>query len=260
MSRVRDRLAELACSAWDRLDRRYYSTNGVPTPPHTRLAEVIEDCTRTPIISEVKFQSPSAGRIREQSKVLDIAESMVAGGACALSILTDPDNFGGSLAFLSEASVLDVPLVMKDIIVSPEQLKAASRMGASAVVLISEIFTRGFAPLDLDDMLLECRKLGLEALVEANDSEEFGKIRKSEPDLYGINNRNLSTFQVDISTTGRILAEHSKIGRPVVSESGIKSAEDVRRLKAMGASAFLVGTSIMKSENVEAKVKELVNA
>jgi indole-3-glycerol phosphate synthase len=97
-------------------------------------------------------------------------------------------------------------------------------------------------------------------LVEANSGSEFESLRRFRPDLYGINNRNLSTFQLDLGTTEKILAEMIDMDRPVVSESGIESPHDIRRLKAAGATAFLVGTSIMKSPDIESKVMELVNA
>ena len=128
------------------------------------------------------------------------------------------------------------------------------------MVLISEIFSRKLSNVGLDSMILEANRLRLEVLVEANSAGEFENLRKFTPDLYGINNRDLSTFQLDLSTTERILAENSDLDRPIVSESGIESPDDIRRLKAAGAGAFLVGTSIMKSSDIERKVRELVNA
>jgi indole-3-glycerol phosphate synthase len=186
---------------------------------------------------------------------------MLSGGACALSILTDPESFQGGLNVLSEvAEQVNVPVIMKDIIVSPRQLKAGAGGGADVVVLISELFSRGLTDTGLDETVEEARRLGLEVLVEANGALEFEKMRSHSPDLYGINNRNLLTFQVDLDTTERILSKTKRLDRPVVSESGIESAGDIRRLKSAGAQAFLVGTSIMKSANVESKVRELVNA
>jgi indole-3-glycerol phosphate synthase len=152
------------------------------------------------------------------------------------------------------------PTIMKDIVVSHQQLHAGARAGASAVVLISEVFTRKLSSIGLDSMIFEANRLGLEALVEANSIGEFENLQRFRPDLYGINNRNLSTFQLDLSTTEKILAGNNSMDRPVVSESGIESPKDIRRLKAAGAGAFLVGTSIMKSSDVESKVRELVNA
>jgi len=149
---------------------------------------------------------------------------------------------------------------MKDIVVSPKQLQAGARAGASGVVLISEVFSRKFSNIGLDTMILEANRLGLVVLAEANSVREFENLRRFQPDLYGINNRNLSTFKLDLSTTESILTENVDLDGLVVSESGIESPQDIRRLKAAGAEAFLVGTSVMKSPNIEGKVRELVNA
>jgi len=186
---------------------------------------------------------------------------MLSGGACGLSVLTDPENFEGSLKRLAMISRnTGVPTIMKDIVVSQKQLRAGSKAGASAVVLISELFSRKLTNVGLDSMILEANRLGLEVLVEANSAAEFEELRKFRPDLYGINNRNLATFQVDLSTTEEVLAANDDIDRPVVSESGIETPTDIRRLRAAGAQAFLVGTSVIKSSDIETKVRELVRA
>ncbi len=186
---------------------------------------------------------------------------MVAGGACALSILTDPDSFDGSLSTLGLVTQnIPVPVLMKDIIVSPRQLRAGANLGADAVVLISELFTRKLGELSLDEMIEESSRLGLEVLAEANSSREFELLSQHRADLYGINNRDLSTLKVELSRTEKILAEAKRPDRPIVSESGIESGEDIRRLKRAGAEVFLVGTSVMRSMDVEGKVRELVAA
>src|SRR5207237_10048731 len=186
---------------------------------------------------------------------------MLKGGACAISVLTDPEDFQGNMDTLAALNTeVDVPLVRKDIIVSHVQIPAAARAGACSVVLISELFSRRLAEEPLDRLVREASRLGLEVLLEANSPEEFRKLPEHRPDLYGINNRNLSTFQLDLSTTERVLAMNGHVDRPVVSESGIENPRDIVRLKSAGASAFLVGTSIMKSSDVESKVRELVSA
>ena len=183
------------------------------------------------------------------------------GGACAISVVTDPEDFQGNLDTLATLSQeVDAPLVMKDIVVSAVQVRAAARAGARAVVLISELFSRRLTDEPLDRLVQEAGRLELEVLLEANSPDEFGKLSKHRPDLYGINNRDLSTFKLDLSTTERVLAMNGHIDRPVVSESGIEHPRDIVRLKEAGADAFLVGTSIMKSSDVESKVRELVNA
>jgi indole-3-glycerol phosphate synthase len=256
-----DHLSELAVKARARVKRGYYDKGKTIKRPVQSLVKSIKETSNIPIIAEVKYASPSAGKIRDSGGPDQIAKAMLVGGACGISVLTDPENFGGSLetlATISQSS--DAPTIMKDIIVSPKQLVAAKQAGANAVVLISEIFSKKLSNVGLDTMILEASRLGLETLVEANSTFEFENIRRFRPDLYGINNRNLSTFEIDLSTTEKILAENLDIDRPVVSESGIESANDVRRLKAAGAGAFLVGTSIMRSPDIERKVSELANA
>jgi indole-3-glycerol phosphate synthase len=256
-----DHLPGLAARALARVKRGYYSNAGTSNTSPRSLVKAIEESRKIPIITEIKYASPSAGKIRESGNPLQIAKAMLSGGACAISVLTDPESFDGSLKTLETISRdTHAPTIMKDIIVSHQQLNAGARAGASAVVLISEVFTRKLSSIGLESMISEAQRLGLEALVEANSIGEFESLRRFRPDLYGINNRNLSTFQLDLSTTEKILAENHRMDTPVVSESGIESPNDIRRLKAAGARAFLVGTSIMKSSDVETKVRELVNA
>ena len=252
---------KLAQDARDRVEREYYENGPKVRRSHRSLTAAITECDQNPIIAELKYASPSLGNIRKDGQPAEIARAMLAGGAKALSVVTDPDNFQGGTHVLAEvAEYVDAPVIMKDVIVSPAQLEVGSGAGADAVVLISEIFSRNLAEVNLGQMMGHARGLGLEVLVETNDPTEFEALRKQRPDLYGVNNRNLSTFQVELSTTEKILALAGELDRPVVSESGIESREDVRRLKKAGADAFLVGTSIMRSPNIEAKVRELVTA
>jgi indole-3-glycerol phosphate synthase len=256
-----DHLPELAAKARARVKRGYYDNSGTANASGRSLVKAIQESRKTPVITEIKYASPSAGKIRESRDPLQIAKDMLNGGACGISVLTDPENFDGNLDTLVTISRdTRAPTIMKDIIVSPKQLQAGARAGAVAAVLISEIFSRKLSNVGLYSIILEASRLGLEVLVEANSAGEFESLRKFRPDLYGINNRNLSTFQLDLSTTEKILAENGTMDRPIVSESGIESANDIRRLKAAGARAFLVGTSIMKSSNIEDKVRELVDA
>lgn len=255
-----DYFAGLAEKAGARVERGYYDNAPRGKRSSRSLVETIRRLERTPLITEIKFASPSAGKIREIQDPFKIAMEMLKGGACAISVVTDPDDFHGDLGTLATLSrAVDAPLIMKDIIVSPIQVQAAARTGARAIVLISELFSRGLSDEPLGTLVREARQLGVEVLLEANTPLEFGKLGEHQPDLYGINNRNLSTFKLDLSTTERVLAMNDHFGRPVVSESGIEHPRDIVRLKKAGANAFLVGTSIMKSSNIELKVRELVN-
>ncbi len=256
-----DHLSILAENARGRVKRGYYDRPMHVNRPHQSLVETIQKTSRTPIITEIKYASPSSGRIRGSESPVTIARAMLEGGASGLSVLTDPDDFKGGLEILAEvASQTSAPVLMKDILVSPKQLEAGSSAGADAVLLISEIFSAGLAEVKLDRMIAEARRLGMEVLVEANDSREFELIQKYVPDLYGINNRNLSTFQIELATTERVLSRIRPTDRPIVSESGIESPADIRRLRKAGADAFLVGSSIMRSSDIQGKVRELVNS
>ena len=255
-----DYVADLAVKAGARVRRGYYDKVQHGEPSRKNLVETIQKLDRTPVITEIKFASPSAGNIRKHEDSLRIAMEMLKGGSCAISVVTEPEAFQGNLDTLATLSgTVDVPLVMKDIIVSSVQLQAAARAGARAVVLISELFSRRLTDDPLPRLLEEARRLGLEVLLEANSPQEFRRLAERRPDLYGINNRNLSTFELDLSTTERVLATNDPGDHLVVSESGIESPRDIVRLKRAGANAFLVGTSIMKSRNIESKVRELVN-
>jgi indole-3-glycerol phosphate synthase len=256
-----DHLSILAENARNRVRRGYYDNPMQVDRPRHSLVETIRKTSRTPVITEIKYASPSSGRIREYESPTAIAKAMLEGGASGLSVLTDPDDFKGGLEILADvASQMSAPVLMKDVLVSPKQLEAGSSAGADAVVLISEIFSAGLATVKLDRMIDEARRLGMEVLVEANDSREFNLIQKCKSDLYGINNRNLSTFQIELATTERILSRIAPTDRPVVSESGIESAADIRRLRKAGADAFLVGSSIMRSSDIQGKVRELVHS
>lgn len=255
-----NRLAELVQLAKKRVKDGYYDTD-VQTVRHRKsLVSAIRRCRLTPIISEIKYASPSQGKIRSPESPPGIAKQMLAGGACAISVLTDPDSFQGGLHILKQLSNTEAPLIMKDIVVSTKQLEAANNCGADSVVLIWEIFANRDAETGLGEMIKEAKRRELETLVETNSPEGFEQLMAHKPDLYGINNRDLSTFEVDLKRTVNILNRSKMPTRPVVSESGIESPNDIHRLRAAGAQAFLIGTSIMKSPNLEEKVRELVNA
>src|SRR5215467_13159980 len=227
-----DHLSRLSFDARARVERGYYDNATANARSHSSLRAAIRESPGNAIIAEVKFSSPSQGVIRKTEPGTNVAASMIRGGACAISVLTDPDNFNGALGSLSQvASSLNVPIVMKDIIVSPKQLEAGARSGADAVVIISELFSRGLGMVKLPEIIESGRTLGLEVLVEANHVDDFIKLKGFHPDLYGINNRDLSSFQVDLGRTEDVIAEAGTVDGPIVSESEVSSPADVRRLR-----------------------------
>ena len=243
---------------------------GRPCGPRGALSGAVRRAAASgtaPVIAEVKFASPSMGTIREGGDPAAIAGAMVSGGACALSVLTQPRLFGGSPESLAavRAALPRAPILMKDIVVDARQIDAARALGADCVLLMQSLFDGGHLS-GMDGLVGRAHSLGLEVLAEAHTAEEFCHAAASGADLLGINNRNLDTLEVDLGTTGTVLAggrgRAAAGSRPVISESGISSRRDIEALRAAGADAFLVGTGIMSAEggNVEKAVAGLVGA
>jgi indole-3-glycerol phosphate synthase len=211
------------------------------------------------LITEIKFASPSLGKIRTLSDPVSIANAMIAGGAKALSVLTQPNLFNGSPDyFIRVRKAVKIPMLMKDIIIDKVQIDAAKKMGADYMLLIQSLFDQSYLK-EIEEFISYGHKKDLSVLLEAHTKSEFDNALKTEADLIGINNRDLDTLELDLNTTKNILDGFEKT-RPILSESGIESPEDIQFLKNHGADAFLVGSSLMKSENIEESVKKLVNA
>jgi indole-3-glycerol phosphate synthase len=256
-----DFLDTLARDAKNTVREGYYSSLNPSRAVTTSLRASILNTKTLAVIAEVKGASPSRGAIRQNFVPEEIASSMVRGGAVGISVLTEPKHFRGSLDNIAKVrQSVKVPVLMKDIVVSPIQLEAASRVGANAVLLIQAIFDRGYCQLGIDEMITKAHSKNLEVLLESHNEAEFVKAVKTEADLVGINNRNLATLEVDLNVTKNVMANCSNNGKVVVSESGIRGTIDLRFLRDCGANAFLVGSTIMLADNVEEKVSELVNA
>jgi indole-3-glycerol phosphate synthase len=258
---MHDFLDTLAQSAKATIDSGYYETLTETETSCVSLKRAILEAKHAPVITEIKAASPSAGTIRENVEAGGIAESMEKGGAVGISVLTEAKHFKGSLRSLVEARrAVKLPILMKDIILSPVQLEAASRLGANVALLIVALFDRGYCEYSLSDMIATAHSKGLEVLVESHTEEEFRSAVRTRADLVGINNRNLATLKVDLGVTKRILERNSAEGKIMVSESGVSTPADIRFLRLYGAQAFLVGSAVMLSDNVEGKIKELVSA
>lgn len=223
------------------------------------LIQSIKSNPHASLITEIKFSSPSLGKIRQKSDPVQIAQDMVDGGAQALSVLTQPYLFEGSPNyFMQIRKQIKIPMLMKDIIIDKIQIDAAKKIGADYMLLIQSLFDQGYIK-DIDEFIEYGHKQGLKVLVEAHTKSEFANSLNTKADMVGINNRNLDTLQIDINTTKNILDEYHN-DRIIVSESGIENPSDIQFLKKCGAGAFLIGSSIMKSENIKESVRRLVNA
>ncbi len=256
-----DFLDVLARDAKATINTGYYETVTQVASFHASLKKAIQEAKTFPVITEIKAASPSLGTIRENVKVEKIARAMEKGGAVGISVLTEPKHFNGSLRALSETrKAANLPILMKDIILSPLQLDAAAKTSANVALLIVALFDRGYCDFSMDEMIAKAHMKNLEVLLETHTEEEFRFALSTDADMIGINNRDLGTLKVDLDVTKRILERNDAKGKIVVSESGINTPADLRFLHECGANAFLIGSAIMKTHNVEKKVKEFAMA
>jgi indole-3-glycerol phosphate synthase len=222
--------------------------------PKRSLCKAIENASKVPLIAEIKRASPSAGDIRLDVNVLEVAHAMVRGGAIGLSILTEPKHFRGDPGYLREVRrAVDVPILRKDFIVEEYQLYESADLGADVILLISELLGQ-----TLPQFIDLARELGMEALVEVANEEQVKLAVSAGAELIGINNRDLRSMRVDIGRTKR-LAPLVPEDVVLISESGIRTPSDVEAVLKAGADAVLIGTALMRSRDIEQKVRALVN-
>lgn len=212
------------------------------------------------LIAEVKRKSPSAGLIRPDFEPAGVARAYHEAGASCLSVLTDEVYFDGRLDYLREVrAAVPLPVLRKDFMIDPYQIYESRAAGADAILLIGEVLP----PATLAEMLDIAGSLGMTSLIEVHDVETLAGLRGHVPfpndrrSLLGINNRDLKVQRTDLATTER-LAKRAGAGTLLVSESGIQSSEDVRRVVAAGARAILVGESLMRSPDIGAAVRQLL--
>ena len=213
------------------------------------------------VIAEVKMASPSAGIIREDFQPVEIAKIYERCGADAISVLTDEKYFQGRLEYLTQIkNTVSIPVLRKDFIIDEYQIYEARAAGADAILLIAE----AFEPNDgkILDLMILAAELTLTTLLEVHGAEELLRVRslidfpKAHYSVLGINNRDLTTMKVDLNTTIR-LAELIGSAGGLVAESGIKTRQDVEKIKKCGATAVLVGQVLCESENIADKFREI---
>jgi len=197
------------------------------------------------IIAEIKRRSPSRGVLREEFDPVDIARSFTANGAAAISVLTEEDFFAGSLDDLRKVrQVTDRPILQKDFIFDEYQVYQAAFAEADAILLIAAILSDS----QLNDLLQVAYTLGLDALVEIHRREELERVMKQHVQLLGVNNRDLQTFETRLETSIELAGDLPK-SITLVSESGIRTRNDIERLHAAGLHAFLIGEEFMRSDD-----------
>jgi indole-3-glycerol phosphate synthase len=225
--------------------------------PHRLLRALESNCGGVKIIAEFKRRSPSAGTIRSDLSATDVASRYERGGACAISVLTDEEYFGGSiLDFVAIRESTALPLLRKDFIIDEIQIYEAAVVGADAVLLIT-------AALE-DVVLAKLRataedELGLNAVVEVHTSEDLRRAMAAGARIIGVNNRDLRTFRTSLETSERLIAEAPR-DRVMISESGLKGANDLRHLQTLGFRGFLIGEALMRAPDPEAALRDLIAA
>ena len=226
------------------------------------LSENIRKNNGISIISEIKPSSPSLGDIRNGIDIHSVAIEMESAGVVGLSVLTEPNYFKGSFSNLKLAvnatEAKQLPCLMKDFVFDEAQFRIARQIGASNILLINYLG-------DLERLYGYAIKYGIEPLIEIHDVEEIKVIRHLfdiglKPNLFGVNNRNLKTMEIDLNISLAVIPKlKEEFGEKiqVVSESGIKTVEDIKYIQPSGADAFLIGSSIMQSSNIKEKILEL---
>ncbi|MDD5383000.1 MAG: indole-3-glycerol phosphate synthase TrpC [Candidatus Margulisbacteria bacterium] len=211
---------------------------------------------RFSLIAELKKASPSAGVIREKFEPITLAKTYEESGATAISVLTDKKYFQGKLGYLKAAKdSTTIPILRKDFIIDEAQLYESRIAGADGVLLIARVLNDN----ELERLLKLARKLGMEAVVEVHNADEVKRALKIDAKIVGINNRDLDTFKVDLNITLGLVKQYPGLKeRIVISESGIETRDDILRLKQAGVDGVLIGEALMKSNNIPAKIGELL--
>lgn len=223
-------------------------------PPVRDFVTALHNAERIGLIAEVKRASPSAGLIREDFDPVRIAKTYEANGAACLSVLTDEPYFQGHLDYLRAIRAeVGIPVLRKDFIIDPYQVVEARAAGADCILLIAECLDN----CHLRELYFQASELGMECLIEIYDPENLERVLKLDPPLLGINNRNLKTMVTDLSHTTD-LAKDIPTGTLLVSESGIRTHDDVVHLQQHGVKAILVGESLMRQADIGQAVRQLL--
>lgn len=218
-----------------------------------RFSAALEKTRTIAVIAEIKRRSPSQGNLRREFSPVKLAKAYLAGGARALSVLTDRKYFGGTARDLAAVrKAVNLPILRKDFTVDEYQIYESRLLGADAILLIASVLSlkkiRRFSAL--------AGNLGLDALIEVHTEAELEKVLRLRPKLIGINNRDLRNFRVDITTTRKLACRLPK-KCILISESGITDREDLRFLRTCGVKAVLVGESLLKKKDVAAALRGL---
>ena len=221
--------------------------------PTRNFGRAIKRPGKISVIAELKKASPSAGVLRENFEPVKLAKDFEKAGASALSVLTEENYFLGKLEYIREVKdAVNLPILRKDFIIDEYQIYESLYYGADAILLIAAMLSKE----ELAHFIGTAQRLSLSALVEVHSEEELKNALSAGAEIIGINNRDLTTFKVDINTTLKVIKEVPE-GKVVVSESGIDSRDDVKMLAGAGVHAVLVGEAIVTAKDVGKKIREL---
>ena len=205
------------------------------------------------IIAEIKKASPSAGVICEDFQPAAIARSYQAAGAACLSVLTDRDFFQGDAMYLREArDACSLPVLRKDFMMDPWQILESRAMGADCILLIAAVLEQSL----MQDLLVQAKESGMDVLIEVHDEAEMERVLRLDHELIGVNNRNLNTFETSLGTTERLQKMLSG-NQLLVTESGIRTLGDVKRMQKSGINTFLVGEAFMRESDPGYELKRM---
>ena len=218
------------------------------------LRQAIRSAGKPPaLIAELKRKSPSKGMLRERFDPVSLAQQLQDAGAHALSVLTDEKYFGGNLEFLRDThQFTEIPILRKDFLIDPYQIYEAVYAQADAVLLI----VHALSDAQLTQLLRLTEQFGLDALVEVHTEEELERALKAGAQLIGINTRDLNTFTMRPEITARLVPK-IPAGKTIVAESGIKTSEELRAARDLGAHAVLIGETLMRAPDPAQKLREL---
>ena len=234
--------------------RRASPSPALPDAPARPFVAALKHAGPVALIAEIKRQSPSGGLIRAVFDPAALARDYAAAGAACLSVLTDGPHFGGSGADLAAArEAVALPVLRKDFMLDPWQVRESRAMGADCILLILAALDDGLAA----EMEHAATELGMAVLAEVHDRVELDRALRLRTELIGVNNRNLRTLRTDVATTAE-LARHVPAERLLVTESGIKAPADVRVAQKAGARAMLVGESLLRQADVTAAARALL--
>jgi len=219
-----------------------------------RLRDALNHIDRTNIIAEIKRASPSKGAINDIIDVVDVARAYSAGGAAAISVLTETEYFKGSLEDLREVrAAVDLPILRKDFIVDEFQIYESAAYGADAILLIVAALT----DVELRNFLLVARdELQMDAIIEVHNAAELSRAVKVGADIIGVNNRDLHSLDVSLRPS-RDLIKYRPPEALMIAESGITNRKEIDELRQLGYDAFLIGETLMRADDIDGELKRL---